>query len=98
MTPKGMKQAAEAAVLTRSFLEKKNWTAPNFTFITSAHFRTLQTAASFQYEFTKSAETEILLNESIVLKNGTSDWKRADNKCPFRNGALAKFSSDVLFK
>ena len=58
----------------------------------------MQTAASFQYEFTQSAETEVLINESIVLKNGSSEWKKAGGKCPYRNGALHKFSKEVLFE
>ena len=38
------------------------------------------------------------MNENIVLKNGTTEWKQAGNKCPFQNGALHKFSKEVLFE
>ena len=41
---------------------------------------------------------EILMNESIVLINKDSAWSKAGNKCPFRNGALNKFSKEKLFE
>ena len=38
------------------------------------------------------------MNESIVLINKDSAWSKAGNKCPFRNGALSKFSKEKLFE
>ena len=52
MTPKGMEQAAAVANLVKTFLDGKGYTAPGYTFVSSPHFRTMQTAASFTHEFT----------------------------------------------
>ena len=66
-------------------------------YFTSPHFRTLQTAASWVYEWTQDPKTLIYMNASIVLKNGTKAWQTAKGKCPFTNGALT-FKPDVLVK
>jgi hypothetical protein len=95
-----MLQAAHAAQLTRDFLIKKGYWSEEIPhrYIASPHYRTLQTAASFVYEWKQQAQSEILLNASIVLSNGSSAWSKAGGKCPFLNGALGKFSSSELTK
>ena len=80
----------------KSFLSSAGYATPQFTFISSPHFRTLQTVAYFQHELTGNAATEILLNSSIVVKNGSQAWRQAGDVCPFENGALAKLSAAEL--
>ena len=66
-------------------------------YFTSPHFRTLQTAANWVYEWTQDPKTLIYMNGSIVLKNGAKAWEKAGGKCPYLNGAL-KFKPEELAK
>ena len=95
MTPKGCQQAAGVGHKTKTFLARLGYTNPSYTFVVSPHFRTLQTAAYFQYELTQTADTPLLLNSSIVVKAGPSAWKSAGG-APFANGAFAKLAPEVL--
>jgi len=90
-------QAVNAAKVTREILIKKQYWEATVTkkYFTSPHFRTLQTAANWVFEWTQDPNTLININSSIVLKNGTLAWDKAKGKCPFMNGALT-FKPDVL--
>jgi len=77
-------------------LAERGYADVPFKFISSPHIRTLQTAASFQYELTKTEETPILLNPSICVGQTKGKWEKAGG-APYQNGVYAKYGlADVV--
>ena len=64
-------------------------------FISSPFFRTVQTAAAFQFAWTKDAQTPIYLNPTIVGKTSKKQWQNTKGVAPFGK-AGAVYSYDTL--
>jgi hypothetical protein len=45
---------------------------------------------------TGKADSEILLNSSIVVISNSKAWQKANGKCPHENGVISKFDQKKI--